>query len=86
MAGSAEQDFEGRRCTQVSNLPLNLLAKHSACELPGCLSFYRYHGNSDEVGCFVAARPFSRGNRYFEVSVFVDPTFSPKIKALNHAV
>ncbi|XP_003973187.1 SPRY domain-containing protein 3-like [Takifugu rubripes] len=29
----------------------------------------RYHGNSDEVGCFVAARPFSRGNRYFEVTI-----------------
>ncbi|GLD64338.1 SPRY domain-containing protein 3-like protein [Lates japonicus] len=26
----------------------------------------RYHGNSDEVGCFVAARPLSRRNRYFE--------------------
>lgn len=28
---------------------------------------YRYHGNSDEVGCFVAARPLTRRNRYFEV-------------------
>ncbi|XP_053725155.1 SPRY domain-containing protein 3 isoform X1 [Synchiropus splendidus] len=29
----------------------------------------RYHGNSDEVGCFVAARPFSKRNRYFEVTI-----------------
>ncbi|XP_068598427.1 SPRY domain-containing protein 3-like isoform X2 [Brachionichthys hirsutus] len=29
----------------------------------------RYHGNSDEVGCFVAARPLSRGNPYYEVTV-----------------
>ncbi|KAF3856489.1 hypothetical protein F7725_017212 [Dissostichus mawsoni] len=29
----------------------------------------RYHGNSDEVGCFVAARPLSRRNRYFEVTI-----------------
>lgn len=28
---------------------------------------YRYHGNSDEVGCFVAARPLTRRNRYYEV-------------------
>lgn len=32
-------------------------------------SLCRYHGNSDEVGCFVAARPLSRRNRYFEVRV-----------------
>lgn len=30
-------------------------------------SLCRYHGNSDEVGCFVAARPLSRRNRYYEV-------------------
>ncbi|XP_054641966.1 SPRY domain-containing protein 3-like [Dunckerocampus dactyliophorus] len=29
----------------------------------------RYHGNSDEVGCFVAARPLSRRSRYFEVTI-----------------
>uniref|UniRef100_A0A672G2Z7 B30.2/SPRY domain-containing protein n=1 Tax=Salarias fasciatus TaxID=181472 RepID=A0A672G2Z7_SALFA len=29
----------------------------------------RYHGNSDEVGCFVAGRPLSRRNRYFEVTI-----------------
>ncbi|TKS71519.1 SPRY domain-containing protein 3 [Collichthys lucidus] len=29
----------------------------------------RYHGNSDEVGCFVAARPLSRRNRYYEVTI-----------------
>uniref|UniRef100_A0A3P9L6K4 SPRY domain containing 3 n=1 Tax=Oryzias latipes TaxID=8090 RepID=A0A3P9L6K4_ORYLA len=29
----------------------------------------RYHGNSDEVGCFVAARPLSKRNRYFEVTI-----------------
>uniref|UniRef100_G3N650 B30.2/SPRY domain-containing protein n=1 Tax=Gasterosteus aculeatus aculeatus TaxID=481459 RepID=G3N650_GASAC len=29
----------------------------------------RYQGNSDEVGCFVAARPLSRRNRYFEVTI-----------------
>ncbi|MEQ2202261.1 SPRY domain-containing protein 3 [Xenoophorus captivus] len=27
----------------------------------------RYHGDSDEVGCFVAARPLSKKRRYFEV-------------------
>lgn len=32
------------------------------------LFFCRYHGNSDEVGCFVAARPLSKRNHYFEVS------------------
>lgn len=31
----------------------------------------RYHGNSDEVGCFVAARPLSRRNRYFEVRLHI---------------
>lgn len=39
MAGSAEQDFEGWRRTEVNNLPLNLLAKHFACELPGICHF-----------------------------------------------
>ncbi|KAM4582971.1 SPRY domain-containing protein 3-like [Fundulus diaphanus] len=29
----------------------------------------RYHGDSDEVGCFVAARPLSKRRRYFEVTV-----------------
>uniref|UniRef100_A0AAQ6AJA3 B30.2/SPRY domain-containing protein n=2 Tax=Amphiprion ocellaris TaxID=80972 RepID=A0AAQ6AJA3_AMPOC len=29
----------------------------------------RYHGNSDEVGCFVASRPLSKRNRYFEVTI-----------------
>ncbi|MED6232158.1 SPRY domain-containing protein 3 [Ataeniobius toweri] len=29
----------------------------------------RYHGDSDEVGCFVAARPLSKKRRYFEVTV-----------------
>ncbi|KAL3058432.1 hypothetical protein OYC64_010575 [Pagothenia borchgrevinki] len=29
----------------------------------------RYHGNSDEVGGFVAARPLYLGNRYFEVTI-----------------
>ncbi|XP_061543261.1 SPRY domain-containing protein 3 [Phycodurus eques] len=29
----------------------------------------RYHGNSDEVGCFVAARPLSKRSRYFEVTI-----------------
>uniref|UniRef100_A0A3Q3XNA2 B30.2/SPRY domain-containing protein n=1 Tax=Mola mola TaxID=94237 RepID=A0A3Q3XNA2_MOLML len=29
----------------------------------------RYHGNSDEVGCFVAAMPLSRRNRYYEVTI-----------------
>uniref|UniRef100_A0A3Q3FQQ6 SPRY domain containing 3 n=1 Tax=Labrus bergylta TaxID=56723 RepID=A0A3Q3FQQ6_9LABR len=29
----------------------------------------RYHGNSDEVGCFVAARPLSKRNRYYEVTI-----------------
>uniref|UniRef100_A0A8C6SDD4 SPRY domain containing 3 n=1 Tax=Neogobius melanostomus TaxID=47308 RepID=A0A8C6SDD4_9GOBI len=29
----------------------------------------RYQGNSDEVGCFVAARPLSKRNRYFEVTI-----------------
>lgn len=29
----------------------------------------RYHGNSDEVGCFVAGIPLSRRNRYFEVTI-----------------
>lgn len=28
-----------------------------------------YQGNSDEVGCFVAARPLSKRNRYFEVTI-----------------
>ncbi|XP_061688829.1 SPRY domain-containing protein 3 [Syngnathoides biaculeatus] len=29
----------------------------------------RYHGNSDEVGCFVAARPLSKRSRYFEITI-----------------
>ncbi|XP_034535396.1 SPRY domain-containing protein 3-like [Notolabrus celidotus] len=29
----------------------------------------RYHGNSDEVGCFVAARPLSKRNHYYEVTI-----------------
>nr|XP_015815167.2 SPRY domain-containing protein 3 [Nothobranchius furzeri]XP_015815168.2 SPRY domain-containing protein 3 [Nothobranchius furzeri] len=29
----------------------------------------RYHGNADEVGCFVAARPLTKRNRYFEVTI-----------------
>ncbi|KAJ0023671.1 hypothetical protein NQD34_003570 [Periophthalmus magnuspinnatus] len=29
----------------------------------------RYQGNADEVGCFVAARPLSKRNRYFEVTI-----------------
>lgn len=29
----------------------------------------RYQGNSDEFGCFVAARPLSKRNRYFEVTI-----------------
>ncbi|CAL8401505.1 unnamed protein product [Arctogadus glacialis] len=29
----------------------------------------RYHGNSDEVGCYVASRPVSKGNCYFEVTI-----------------
>ncbi|XP_041809563.1 SPRY domain-containing protein 3-like [Chelmon rostratus] len=29
----------------------------------------RYHGNADEVGCFVAGRPLSRRNRYYEVTI-----------------
>ncbi|XP_077459887.1 SPRY domain-containing protein 3 [Stigmatopora argus] len=29
----------------------------------------RYHGNSDEVGCFVAARPLTKRSRYFEVTI-----------------
>ncbi|XP_015226162.1 PREDICTED: SPRY domain-containing protein 3-like [Cyprinodon variegatus] len=29
----------------------------------------RYQGDSDEVGCFVAARPLSKKRRYFEVTV-----------------
>uniref|UniRef100_A0A3P8XP19 B30.2/SPRY domain-containing protein n=1 Tax=Esox lucius TaxID=8010 RepID=A0A3P8XP19_ESOLU len=28
-----------------------------------------YQGNSDEVGCYVASRPLSRGNCYFEVTI-----------------
>ncbi|KAG5282573.1 hypothetical protein AALO_G00057490 [Alosa alosa] len=28
-----------------------------------------YHGNSDEVGCYVAPRPLSKGNCYFEVTI-----------------
>ncbi|KAJ8359130.1 hypothetical protein SKAU_G00156550 [Synaphobranchus kaupii] len=28
-----------------------------------------YHGNSDEVGCYVASRPLSKGNCYFEVTI-----------------
>ncbi|XP_028849982.1 SPRY domain-containing protein 3 [Denticeps clupeoides] len=28
-----------------------------------------YQGNSDEVGCYVAPRPLSKGNRYFEVTI-----------------
>ncbi|KAJ7999266.1 hypothetical protein DPEC_G00213650 [Dallia pectoralis] len=28
-----------------------------------------YQGNSDEVGCYVAPRPLSKGNYYFEVTV-----------------
>ncbi|XP_053907474.1 SPRY domain-containing protein 3 isoform X2 [Cuculus canorus] len=28
-----------------------------------------YHGNSGEVGCYVAPRPLSRDNNYFEVSI-----------------
>lgn len=28
-----------------------------------------YQGNSDEVGCFVAPRPLSKGNCYFEVTI-----------------
>uniref|UniRef100_A0A3P9PJG5 SPRY domain containing 3 n=1 Tax=Poecilia reticulata TaxID=8081 RepID=A0A3P9PJG5_POERE len=29
----------------------------------------RYHGDSDEVGCFVSGRPLSKKRRYFEVTV-----------------
>ncbi|KAF7663967.1 hypothetical protein LDENG_00195200 [Lucifuga dentata] len=29
----------------------------------------RYQGNSDEVGCYVAPRPLSRRNHYFEVTI-----------------
>lgn len=29
----------------------------------------RYQGNSDEVGCFVSARPMSKKNRYYEVTI-----------------
>ncbi|XP_063064211.1 SPRY domain-containing protein 3 [Engraulis encrasicolus] len=28
-----------------------------------------YHGNSDEVGCYVGPRPLSKGNSYFEVTI-----------------
>ncbi|XP_062871911.1 SPRY domain-containing protein 3 [Trichomycterus rosablanca] len=28
-----------------------------------------YQGNSDEVGCYVASRPLSKGNCYFEVTI-----------------
>ncbi|TRY96109.1 hypothetical protein DNTS_015578, partial [Danionella cerebrum] len=28
-----------------------------------------YQGNSDEVGCYVAPRPLSKGNCYFEVTI-----------------
>lgn len=28
-----------------------------------------YHGNSGEVGCYVAPRPLSKDNNYFEVSI-----------------
>ncbi|NXJ58843.1 SPRY3 protein, partial [Spizaetus tyrannus] len=28
-----------------------------------------YHGNSGEVGCYVAPRPLTRDNNYFEVSI-----------------
>lgn len=30
---------------------------------------FRYHGHSDEVGCFVASRPLTRRNRYYEVEI-----------------
>ncbi|XP_035239385.1 SPRY domain-containing protein 3-like [Anguilla anguilla] len=29
----------------------------------------RYHENADKVGCYVAARPLSKENRYFEVTI-----------------
>ncbi|KAM8862541.1 SPRY domain-containing protein 3-like isoform 2-T3 [Spinachia spinachia] len=29
----------------------------------------RYQGNSEEVGCYVAGRPLSKGNCYFEVTI-----------------
>lgn len=35
-----------------------------SCNLPRS----SYQGNSDEVGCYVAPRPLSKGNCYFEVS------------------
>lgn len=41
--------------------------------------FHRYHGNSDEVGCFMAARPFSRGYRYFEVRFLVNPMLQKQL-------
>ncbi|KAG8129652.1 hypothetical protein E2320_016312, partial [Naja naja] len=28
-----------------------------------------YHGNSGEVGCYVAPRPLTKDNNYFEVSI-----------------
>lgn len=44
MAGPAEQDFKGWRRTQVTNLPLNLLPKHLACELAGICCFIGIKG------------------------------------------
>ncbi|CAG11749.1 unnamed protein product, partial [Tetraodon nigroviridis] len=51
----------------------------------------RYHGNSDEVGCFMAARPFSRGYRYFEVTIIdtgvrgmIAVGLVPKLYDLDH--
>ena len=31
------------------------------------VSFFSYQGNSDEVGCYVAPQPLSKGTCYFEV-------------------
>lgn len=36
-------------------------------ELPTHFSF-SYHGNSGEVGCYVASRPLTKDSNYFEVS------------------
>lgn len=31
------------------------------------IHFFSYHGNSGEVGCYVASRPLTKDSNYFEV-------------------
>lgn len=71
--GPAQKDAKRRRHTQVATMRAQLCSHlvDKVITVICCFSLfgslYRYHGNSDEVGCFVAARPLPRRNRYYEV-------------------